>query len=121
MDKFCKNCGNKLEEGAKYCSECGAKAETKATTGHKCPKCNSTNVTAAAKEYKPKLTFPLMLTFGGFGLMFLGPVGLVGGLLIGLVIGLVANCLVPQSYQTVITCGDCGYSGVRKEEFGKKK
>lgn len=119
MGKFCKNCGSTLADGAKYCGQCGAKVEEEAEhVACRCPKCNSTNVTAIPKEYKPKLTVPLIMTFGGFGLMFLGILGLVAGALIGLVIGAIISGLSPQTYQTVITCADCGYSGVVKE--GKK-
>ena len=119
MEKFCRNCGSTLSDGAKYCGQCGTKVEEEA--GHtvcRCPKCNSANVDATPKEYKPKLIGPLMLTFGGFGLMFLGFVGFIAGGLIGLVLGAIINCFTPQTYQTVITCADCGYSGVLKE--GKK-
>lgn len=119
MEKFCRNCGSALSDGAKYCGQCGTKVEEEA--GHtvcRCPKCNCTNVTATPKEYRPKLTVPLVMTFGGFGLMFLGIIGLIVGALLGLVIGAIVNGLVPQTYQTVITCSDCGYSGVLKE--GKK-
>ena len=115
MGKLCKKCGSTLADGAKYCGQCGTKVEEEA--GHtvcRCPKCNSTNVTATPKEYKPKLAVPLVMTFGGFGLMFLGIIGLIVGALLGLVIGATVNGLVPQTYQTVITCSDCGYSGVCK-------
>ena len=116
MGKFCKNCGSALADGVKYCGQCGAKVEEEAEHAVcRCPKCNSANVTATPKEYKPKLTVPLIMTFGGFGLMFLGILGLVVGALIGLVIGAIINGLLPQTYQTVITCADCGYSGVHKD------
>lgn len=115
MGKLCKKCGSALTDDAKYCGQCGEKVgeETERATC-RCPKCNSANVTATPKEYKPKLTVPLVMTFGGFGLMFLGIIGLIVGALLGLVIGAIVNGLVPQTYQTVITCSDCGYSGVCK-------
>ena len=104
MGKLCKKCGSALPDDAKYCGQCGEKVEEETECATcRCPKCNSTNVTATPKEYKPKLTVPLVMTFGGFGLMFLG------------VIGAIVNGLVPQTYQTVITCSDCGYSGVCKD------
>jgi hypothetical protein len=116
VGKLCKKCGSALTDDAKYCGQCGEKVgeETERATC-RCPKCNSANVTATPKEYKPKLTAPLVMTFGGFGLMFLGVIGLAVGALLGLVIGAIVNGLVPQTYQTVITCSDCGYSGVCKD------
>lgn len=115
MQRVCGKCGSELPDGAKFCSECGTAVTEDVGSGVRCPKCNSTNVTATSKEYKPKLTVPLVMTFGGFGLMFLGLIGLIGGALLGLVIGAIVNGLVPQTYQTVITCSDCGYSGVCKD------
>jgi len=32
MDKFCKNCGAKLEEGVKFCANCGSKVEEEQKT-----------------------------------------------------------------------------------------
>lgn len=118
MQRVCSKCGSELPDGAKFCSECGTAVTEAVGSGVRCPKCNSANVAATPKEYKPKLIGPLMLTFGGFGLMFLGFVGCIAGGLIGLVLGAIINCFTPQTYQTVITCADCGYSGVLKE--GKK-
>lgn len=115
MQRVCSKCGSELPDGAKFCSECGTAVTKDVGSGVRCHKCNSTNVTATPKEYRPKLTVPLVMTFGGFGLMFLGIIGLIVGALLGLVIGAIVNGLVPQTYQTVITCSDCGYSGVCKD------
>lgn len=115
MQRVCSKCGIALPDGAKFCSKCGTAVTKDVGSGVRCPKCNSTNVTATPKEYKPKLTVPLVMTFGGFGLMFLGIIGLIVGALLGLVIGAIVNGLVPQTYHTVITCSDCGYSGVCKD------
>ena len=113
MGKLCKKCGSALTDDAKYCGQCGEKVgeETERATC-RCPKCNSANVTATPKEYKPKLTAPLVMTFGGVGVMVLG--WLISRL-VSEDIGAIVNGLVPQTYQTVITCSDCGYSGVCKD------
>lgn len=76
----------------------------------KCPKCNSENVQIQAKEYKPKLTVPIIIALTGFGMMFLGIVGAVIGALLGLIIGAIVNGLLPQTYQGVIVCQNCGYT-----------
>lgn len=84
-----------------------------------CPKCNSENTQIQTKEYKPKLTGPIVLTLTGFGLMFLGVAGAAIGALLGLVIGLIVKAFIPQAYQGVLVCQDCGYTGVVDEK--KKK
>lgn len=76
----------------------------------KCPKCNSENVQMQAKEAKLKLIVPCMLTFGGFGLMFLGIAGLLIGAVMGLIIGAIIQALVPTKYTSVMVCQDCGYT-----------
>ncbi len=116
MQRVCSKCGRTVPDGAKFCSECGTAIAEDVGSSVRCPKCGSVNVTATPKEYKPKLAVPLMMTFGGFGLMFLGIIGLIVGVLLGLIIGAIVNGLVPQTYQTVITCNECGYSGVAKEK-----
>lgn len=77
----------------------------------KCPKCNSENVQVQSKEYKPKFTVPILMVGGGFGLMFLGPIGLIGGLILGAVIAAIVHSVVPQSYRPVVVCQQCGYVG----------
>ena len=74
-----------------------------------CPKCNSENVQVQSKEFKPKLTGPLMLTVGGLGLMFLGPLGLIIGVAIGGIVAAVVNSMIPTKYRSVIVCQDCGF------------
>lgn len=80
----------------------------------KCPRCGSENTRIESKEYKPKLTTPIVLTFTGFGLMFLGIAGAVVGALLGLLIAAIVNGLMPQGYQGVIVCQNCGCSSTVK-------
>jgi hypothetical protein len=77
----------------------------------KCPKCNSEDVQVQPKEYKPKFTVPILLICGGFGLVFLGIVGLVVGLILGAIIAAIVHSVVPQSYQSVMVCQQCGFVG----------
>lgn len=77
----------------------------------KCPKCNSENVQVQSKEYKPKITVPILLICGGFGLMFLGIVGLIVGLILGAIVAAIAHSVVPQSYRPVVVCQQCGFVG----------
>ena len=77
----------------------------------KCPNCNSENVQVQSKECKPKLTIPILLMCGGFGLMFLGGVGFIIGLIIGLVVAAIVKSVLPQRYQPVIVCQQCGFVG----------
>lgn len=74
----------------------------------RCPKCNSENTQVQSKEYKPKLTAPIILTCGGFGLMFFG-IGAIVGVIIGAIIAAIVNSVLPQVYQPVMVCQDCGY------------
>ena len=74
----------------------------------KCPKCNSENVQVQSKEYKPKLTVPIILVCGGIGLMFFG-VGAIIGVIIGAIIAAIVNSVIPQTYQSVMVCQNCGY------------
>lgn len=76
-----------------------------------CPKCNSANVQVQSKECKPKFTVPILLTLGGFGLMFLGPLGLIMGLIIGGIIAAIVKSVLPQTYQPVVVCQRCGFVG----------
>nr|DAM55903.1 MAG TPA: Protein of unknown function (DUF2846) [Caudoviricetes sp.] len=77
----------------------------------KCPKCGSENVQIQSREYKPKLTGPILLVFIGFGTMFLGIAGAIAGALLGLIVSAIVKAVIPQAYQSVLTCQDCGYSG----------
>lgn len=77
----------------------------------KCPKCNSENVQVQSKEYKPKFTVPILLTAGGFGLVFLGPVGLIIGLIVGGIVAAIVNSTLPQTYRPVVVCQQCGFVG----------
>lgn len=74
----------------------------------KCPKCNSENVQVQSKEYKPKLTVPIIMVCGGFGLMFFG-IGVIPGVIIGAIIAAIVNSTLPQTYRSVMVCQDCGY------------
>lgn len=76
----------------------------------KCPKCNSENVQVQSKEYKPKFTVPILLTFGGFGLM-LGPLGLIIGVIVGGIVAAIVKSMLPQTYQPVVVCQQCGFVG----------
>lgn len=80
----------------------------------KCAKCNSGNVQIQSKEYKPKFTAPILLVFIGFGMMFFGLVGVIGGAIIGLIISVILNAVLPQAYQSVLVCQDCGYTAICK-------
>lgn len=81
----------------------------------KCPRCGSENTRVEPKEYKPKLTAPIVIVLTGFGLMFLGIVGAIVGALLGLLVGAIVNGLLPQSYQGVIVCQNCGCSSVASQ------
>lgn len=82
----------------------------------KCAKCNSENVQIQSKEYKPKFTAPILLVFIGFGMMFFGLVGVIGGAIIGLIISVILNAVLPQAYQSVLVCQNCGYTAICKGE-----
>ena len=77
----------------------------------RCPKCNSDNIQIQAKEYKPKLTVPLLMIGGGFGLMFGGFGGAIIGILIAVFAALIINAVLPQTYRGVIICQQCGFVG----------
>lgn len=77
----------------------------------KCPKCNSENVQMQAKEYKPKITLPCCMVFGGFGLMFLSIIGLIGGILLGLLVSAFLHSIIPTGYKSVMVCQQCGFVG----------
>lgn len=74
----------------------------------KCPKCNSENVQAQSKEYKPKFTVPIIMVCGGFGLMFFG-IGAIVGVIVGAIIAAIVNSAIPQTYHSVMVCQDCGH------------
>ena len=74
----------------------------------KCPKCNSENVQIQSKEYKPKLTVPIIMICGGIGLMFFG-IGVIVGVIVGAIIAAIVNSVLPQTYQSVMVCQNCGY------------
>jgi hypothetical protein len=48
---------------------------------------------------------------GGFGLMLLGPIGAIGGLIIGGIVAAIVHAALPQAYQPVVVCQQCGYVG----------
>ena len=74
-----------------------------------CPRCNSENVQVQSKEYKPKLTGPILMVGGGFGLMFASIIGLVIGVAIGGIVAAIVNSTLPTKYKSVIVCQDCGF------------
>lgn len=74
-----------------------------------CSKCNSENVQVQSKEYKPKLTVPILMIGAGVGLMILGPIGLIGGLIIGGIVAAIVHAAIPTKYRPVIVCQDCGF------------
>lgn len=74
----------------------------------RCPKCNSENTQIQAKEFKPKITVPAILMFGGFGLAFLGIIGLAIGIILGLILSAVFKSVFPTSYESVLVCQSCG-------------
>lgn len=76
----------------------------------KCPKCNSENVQVQSQEYKPKLTLPIVMVCGGFGLMFFG-IGAIVGVIVGLIIAAIVNAVIPQTYRPVMVCQQCGFVG----------
>ena len=75
-----------------------------------CNKCNSNNVQMQAKKRKNTVLLGCVLALGGFGLMFLGPIGAIIGVIIGLVIGAIISALMPTQYETVAVCQNCGNS-----------
>lgn len=76
-----------------------------------CPRCNSENVQVQSQEYKPKLTVPILMIGGGFGLMLLGLIGLIGGLIIGVIVAAIVSAVIPQTYRPVVVCQQCGFVG----------
>lgn len=88
----------------------------------RCPKCNSENVQIHAKEYKPKLTVPIILACGGFGLMFFG-IGAIVGVVIGTIIAAIVNSALPQAYQSIMVCQNCGYMSepMTRTQLGTKQ
>lgn len=94
----------------------------------KCPKCGSENVQIQSREYKPKLTAPILLIFIGFGTMFLGIAGAIAGAILGLIVSAIVKAVIPQAYQSVLVCQDCGHAevvdnrkSVAKQDEEKKK
>lgn len=77
----------------------------------KCPKCNSENVQVQSKEYKPKFTVPILMVGAGLGLMLAGPVGLIMGLILGVIVAAIVHAVLPQTYQPVVVCQQCGFVG----------
>lgn len=85
----------------------------------KCPKCHSENVQVQAKRVK----FPmgaLLLTFGGFGLMFFGIIGALCGIVLGLIIGAIIKGLTPTAYESIVICQECGFVGKPNHEIPDK-
>ena len=80
----------------------------------RCSKCNSENVQVQPREYKPKFTAPILMIGAGFGLMFLGIIGLIGGLIIGAIVAVIVHAVIPQTYQSVVVCQDCGFISENK-------
>ena len=76
-----------------------------------CPKCNSENVQVQSKEYKPKFTVPILMVGAGFGLVFGGPIGLIVGLMLGGIVAAIVHSVIPQTYQPVVVCQQCGFVG----------
>ena len=77
----------------------------------KCPRCQSENVQVQSKEYKPKLTVPILMVGAGFGLVFGGLIGAVIGLVIGGVVAAIVHAVTPQTYRPVVVCQQCGFIG----------
>lgn len=115
--KICSKCGNQFE--GNFCPNCGNKYESipqrKSSSNQPnnfivCNKCNSDNVQMQAKKSKNTVLLGCVLALGGFGLMFLGPIGAIIGALIGLIIGAIISALMPTQYETVAVCQNCGNS-----------
>ncbi len=110
----CSKCGNQFE--GNFCSNCGTKYEPITQPQNQsnnyvvCNKCNSNNVQMQAKKKKNTILLGCVLGLGGFGLMFLGPIGLIIGALLGLIIGAIVSALMQTQYETVAVCQNCGNS-----------
>ena len=114
----CNKCGNQFE--GNFCPNCGVKYEpipqqqylsNQPNNSIVCNKCNSNNVQMQAKKSKNTILLGCVLALGGFGLMFLGPIGAIIGVIIGLIIGAIISALImPTQYETVAVCQNCGNS-----------
>ncbi len=113
----CNKCGNQFE--GIFCPNCGTKNEPVNKAHNQmnqhdnsivCNKCNSNNVQMQAKKTKNTVLLGCVLTLGGFGLMFLGPIGAIIGVVIGLIIGAIISTLMPTQYETIAICQNCGNS-----------
>lgn len=76
----------------------------------KCPKCNSENVQMQSKEHKLKLTVPIFMVGGGFGLFFGGFMGGFIGIIISAVVAGIVYTIAPTTYQSVPVCQECGFT-----------
>ena len=77
----------------------------------RCPKCNSDNMQVQAKEYKPKITVPFLISGACFGCVFGGLGGSIVGILIAGVAAAIINAVLPQTYRGVMICQQCGFVG----------
>ena len=76
----------------------------------KCSRCNSENIQMQTQKGKGMPTIAFVMIFGGFGLMFLGIIGLVIGAFLGGLIGGFAKAGASNRYETVAVCQDCGFT-----------
>ena len=74
-----------------------------------CPKCGSDNVRMEAKKNTPKVFWPIVLTFGGFGMFFFGIPGFLIGGIVGVVVGLIVKMCLPTTYESIAVCQSCGH------------
>lgn len=76
----------------------------------RCAHCDSHNIQVQSHPIKGLPVIPFALILGGFGMMLYSIIGLILGALIGCIIGAVAKSLIPQKYETVAVCQNCGYT-----------
>ena len=136
---FAKKCGKAIDDNASFCAFCGAKIsaiESRAETfGILCPKCNSGSVTTQAVPNKTKRriikTIVLFVLFV-IPLIIMGYINrdysfiegaTVGALtislpavIVGLIIFKIVYKFIPEPYDTMFMCSNCGNNWRSKKQ-----
>ena len=128
---FCKKCGKEIDNNASFCAFCGEKITATETTtectGTLCPKCSSHNITTQIVPNKTKRRFiktivifllfiltPVILGYinrnysfmeGAIAALFVVSIPVV---IVGSVIFKIIYKFIPEPYDTMFICGDCG-------------
>lgn len=89
---YCPECSKLIKKEAVFCPYCGVKINELAIEKDKedrlrCPRCNSSQLTAGTKGYS--------IGKGAAGVLLLGPIGFLGGLI--------------GHKKVTVTCLKCGY------------